>query len=272
MSFGKTKKYNKDIKKVVVKVGTSTLTYSSGKLNFERVDKIARVLSDINNQGKQVILVTSAAIGVGVAKLGIKDSEIIKTVQGKQAAASVGQAMLMKIYQRFFNDYNQIVSQVLLTKYVMDNEETKTNAENTFNALLEMGVIPIVNENDTIATDEIVFGDNDTLSATVASLVDADLLILLTDIDGLYTGDPRKNPEAQMISRIEDIGEDIEELASGTSSTLGTGGMITKVKAAQIAYESGIDTVIANGSDPSIMYDIINGEEIGTHFVAPQNR
>jgi len=259
-----------DINRIVVKIGTSTLTYPGGKLNFHRIDQVARVLSDLNNQGRQIVFVTSAAIGVGIARLG--KPELLASVPGKQAAASVGQAMLMKIYQRMFNDYNQIVSQVLLTKYVTDTERTRVNAQNTMNTLLEMNVIPIVNENDTIATEEIVFGDNDTLSATVAALIDADLLILLSDIDGLYTGNPKANPDAKLISRVDDITEDIENLASGKGSTLGTGGMITKIKAASIAYEHGIDTIIANGDNPEILYDILEGKTVGTHFVAPSNR
>lgn len=256
----------KQAKKIVVKVGTSSLTYSNGKLNLERIERLARVLSDLRNQDKKIILVSSGAIGVGVERLGLKRREV--SLPQKQASASVGQAILMKIYQKFFEEYNTTVSQILLTKDVMDNQERKENAQNTLNTLLDMGVIPIVNENDTISTFEIEFGDNDTLSATVAALVEADALILLTDIDGLFTADPKKDKKAKIISVVEEINEKIDSVADGAGSKLGTGGMITKISAAKICYKFGIDTVIANGENPKIIYDIIDGKEVGTLFLS----
>ncbi len=256
----------KDAEKIVVKVGTTTLTYPNGKLNLERIDKLTRVLSDLNNLGKQIILVSSGAIGVGAERLGLDRANI--TLPQKQAAASVGQAILMKIYQKFFEGYNNSTSQILLTKDVMDNSERKQNAQNTFNTLLDLGVVPIVNENDTISTYEIEFGDNDTLSATVAALVGADLLILLTDIEGLYTADPKKDKDAKIIHLVEKIDDEISNAADGSGSTLGTGGMVTKISAAKIGCEYGIDTIIANGEEPSIIYDILRGRERGTLFLS----
>ncbi|AFS78199.1 glutamate 5-kinase ProB [Gottschalkia acidurici 9a] len=256
----------KQAEKIVIKVGTSSLTYSNGKLNLERIERLARVLSDLNNQDKKIVLVSSGAIGVGVERLGLNRTEV--TLPEKQASASVGQAILMKIYQKFFEEYNTPVSQILLTKDVMDGGIRKENAQNTFNTLLDMGVIPIVNENDTISTFEIEFGDNDTLSATVASLVGADLLILLTDIDGLFTADPRKDKNAEIISVVEEINEEIDSAADGAGSKLGTGGMVTKISAAKICCSYGIDTVIANGEDPKIIYDILDAKEIGTLFLS----
>lgn len=256
----------KDAEKIVIKVGTTTLTYANGKLNLERIDKLTRVLADLNNLGKQIILVSSGAIGVGVERLGLRREDV--TLPEKQAAASVGQAILMKIYQKFFEEYNSSTSQILLTKDVMDNSERKQNAQNTFNTLLDLGVIPIVNENDTISTYEIEFGDNDTLSATVAALVDADLLILLTDIDGLYTADPKKDKDAQIIYQVNEIDDKIFGAADGAGSSLGTGGMLTKISAAKIGCNYGIDTIIANGENPDIIYDIIRGSEKGTLFLS----
>lgn len=255
-----------DAKKIVVKVGTTTLTHESGKLNLNRIEKLARVLSDLNNCGKKVILVSSGAIGVGVNKLNLNRADL--TLPEKQASASVGQAILMKIYQKFFEEYNQVVSQILITKDVMDNYEGKENAENTIETLLELGVIPIVNENDTISTFEMQFGDNDTLSATVATLVGADLLLLLSDIDGLFTADPRKDKSAERISVVKEVTREVEALAAGSGSKLGTGGMITKLTAAKICAREGIDTVIANGEEPKILYDILSGDEVGTLFLS----
>lgn len=252
--------------KIVVKVGTTTLTYPNGKLNLERIDRLSRVLADLNNLGKKIILVSSGAIGVGAERLGLKRENI--TLPEKQAAASVGQAILMKIYQKFFEEYNNATSQILLTKDVMDNEERKENAQNTFNTLLDLGVLPIVNENDTISTYEIEFGDNDTLSATVAGLVGADLLILLTDIEGLYTADPKKDKNAKIIHQVNKIDDSITNAADGTSTTLGTGGMVTKISAAKIGCEYGVDTIIANGENPDVIYDIIRGSEVGTFFLS----
>ena len=253
-----------DAEKIVVKVGTTTLTYPNGKLNLERIDKLSRVLADLNNLGKKIILVSSGAIGVGVERLGLNRQDV--TLPEKQAAASVGQAILMKIYQKFFEEYNNPVSQILLTKDVMDNNERKENAQNTFNTLLDLGVIPIVNENDTISTYEIEFGDNDTLSATVAALVGADLLILLTDIEGLYTADPKKDKDAKIISLVHEIDDEIFNAADGAGSSLGTGGMVTKIAAAKMGCKYGGDTIIASGKDPDIIYDILRGRERGTFF------
>ena len=260
----------KDAEKIVVKVGTTTLTYPNGKLNLERIDKLARVLADLNNLGKKIILVSSGAIGVGVERLGLNREDV--TLPEKQAAASVGQAILMKIYQKFFEEYNNSTSQILITKDVMDNNERKQNAQNTFNTLLDLGVIPIVNENDTISTYEIEFGDNDTLSATVAALVGADLLILLTDIEGLYTADPKKDKNAKIISVVNEIDDEIFNAADGAGSTLGTGGMVTKIAAAKIGCKYGVDTIIASGKEPDIIYDILKGREKGTFFLScPMN-
>ena len=247
---------------VVVKIGTSSLTFANGKMNFQRIEKLVRVLSDIKNSGKNVVLVSSGAIGVGVSKLNLPERPT--SVQQKQATAAVGQCQLMSIYDKFFSEYNQIVSQILLTKFVIDNEKSRSNAVNTFKTLLEMGVIPIVNENDVISTEEIEFGDNDTLSAYVAELVHADLLIIMTDIDGCYDKNPKTNPDATLIREIYSITDELKENAGGAGTRLGTGGMVTKLLAAEIAQKSNVNTVIVNGDDPKIIYDIINGEEKGT--------
>ena len=250
---------------VVIKVGTSTLTYpETGKLNLKRLDILSRVISDLKNSGKKVVLVSSGAIGVGMSKLGM--SERPREIKEKQAVAAVGQCELMSIYDRLFAEYGSIVAQILLTKDVLTNSERKENVVNTFNTLLEKGIVPIVNENDSISIDEIKFGDNDTLSALVAGLVDADLLILLSDIDGLYDKNPREHSDAKIIHKVEKITDEIEDMASGAGTKNGTGGMITKIKAAKMANEKGIQMVIANGDDPHIVYSIIDGEEIGTVF------
>ena len=262
-------KYFENAKRIVVKVGTSTLTHESGLLNFERIEKIARQLSDLHNQNKEVILVTSGAIGVGATKLALKKSP--KTIPEKQAAAAIGQGLLLHIYEKFFSEYGQIIAQILLTKDDINHKVRYSNAHNTFNELLRQGVIPIVNENDAIATHEIKFGDNDTLSALVAKLVDADLLILLSDIDGLYDCDPRKNPNAKLTSLVKEITEDIEDCAGDAGSKLGTGGMNTKIKAAKIAVDAGVSMIIANGASENIIKDIISGKEMGTLFLAQKN-
>ncbi len=247
---------------VVVKIGTSSLTYANGKMNYRRIEKLVMVLSDLKNQGKNVVLVSSGAIGVGVAKLNLpkKPTE----VKEKQATAAVGQCQLMAIYDKFFAQYGQDVAQILITKYIIDNEHSRSNAINTFSTLLQMGVIPIVNENDVISTEEIEFGDNDTLSAYVARLVKADLLIILTDIDGYYNDNPKVNPDAKLIHDIYEITDELKEKAGGAGSKLGTGGMITKLIAAEIAQKDEITTVIAQGDDPEIIYQIIDGEAVGT--------
>ncbi len=255
-----------NVKRIVVKVGTSTLTYDGGGINIRRVEKLVKVLSDIKNSGKEVILVSSGAIGVGMGKLGIKSRPAC--VKDKQALAAIGQCELINFYSGLFDHYNHNVAQVLLTKDVVSDPKRNENARNTFERLLELGIIPIVNENDVISTEQIEFGDNDTLSATVACLADADLLVILSDIDGLYDSDPRSNPDARLIEEVEKITPEIEALAGGAGSERGTGGMITKILAAKTATEAGIDMLINNGADPMILYDIIDGEKRGTLFKA----
>ena len=264
--------YRKNIKnhkRIVVKVGTSTLTYSNGNINLSRIEKLTRILSDLMNSGKEVVLVTSGAVGVGVNKLKLKERP--KTIKEKQAAAAVGQSELMHIYGKFFGEYSHIVGQVLLTRDVVEDEHIRENVVNTFETLIENKVIPIVNENDTVAIDEIEnivrFGDNDNLSAIVAGLVSADLLIILSDIDGFYDSDPRKNPDSTMIKEVIEITRELEECAGGAGTSFGTGGMATKLTAAKTATRAGVDMVLANGDNPKILFDIVNGEEIGTLFI-----
>jgi glutamate 5-kinase len=252
--------------RIVVKIGTSSLSYPSGRMNFHSIEKLAYVLSAVRRRGVQVILVTSGAIGVGAGRIGLTKRP--KELAKKQALAAVGQADLIKIYQKFFDEYNQIVAQVLLTKDVVVIPRRNDNARSTLLKLLEMGIIPIINENDTIATYEIEIGDNDTLSAMVATLVEADLLVMLSDIDGLYSADPRTEDKAEIIHSVLEITPELEELASGAGSSFSTGGMITKISAAKICLKDGIDCLIASGSDPSILFDVLEGREVGTHFVA----
>ncbi len=253
---------------IVVKVGTSTLTYDGGGINIRRVEKLVKVLSDIKNSGKRIILVSSGAISVGMGKLGIAKRP--ESTRDKQALAAIGQCELMDYYAKLFGEYNHNVAQILLTKDVVSDEIRRTNAENTFKRLLDLGVVPIVNENDVISTEQIEFGDNDTLSATVAKLANAYLLIILSDIDGLYSDDPSKNPEAELIREINGVNDYIMSLAGGTGSNRGTGGMITKLHAAKYANNAGIDMVIANGSNPDILYDITEGKRCGTIFLSPE--
>lgn len=260
----------KDKKTIVVKIGTSSLTFPNGRLNLKRIEKLVEVVSQIHRSGKSIVLVTSGSIAVGTGKLGKKRRP--KTLPGKQAAAAIGQAVLMKIYQKFFNQLDINVAQILLTYDVIQEDEKNQNAKNTFAKLLEMKAIPIVNENDSVATDEIEIGDNDRLSAMVAGLCGADLLVLLSDIDAMFTADPKKNPDAKRLSIIEGITEEIEKAASGAGSSFGTGGMITKIIAAKMCDESGTDTIIANGDQPEILFDIIDGKDIGTLFIASKNR
>ncbi|GAA0086106.1 glutamate 5-kinase [Clostridium sp. CTA-7] len=260
----------KDSKRIVVKVGTSTLTYENGSINLTRIEKLTRILSDVMNSGKEVVLVTSGAIGVGVSKLKLKEKP--KTIREKQAVAAVGQCELMHIYSKFFGEYSHTVGQVLLTRDVVEDDHIRENVCNTFETLMENKIIPIVNENDTVSIDEIEnivrFGDNDNLSAIVAKLVKADLLIILSDIDGFYDSDPRKNPHSKLIREIKEITPELEECCGGAGSNLGTGGMITKLTAAKTSTESGVDMVLANGEDPRIILNILNGEEIGTLFIS----
>ena len=259
----------KNKKRIVIKIGSSSLTHpETGRLNLRKLEVLARELSDLRNQGKDVILVSSGAIATGVAALGMKKKPT--ELKGKQACAAVGQARLMMIYQKLFSEYNQPSAQILMSKNTMVNNINRKNAQNTFNELLSLGVIPIVNENDSISTYELQnlekFGDNDTLSAVVAALVQADLLILLSDIDGLFTDDPNTNPDAKFIDMVETL--DDELLNMGTSgSKVGTGGMATKLTAAQIASAAGVDMVIANGADFHIIHKITEGRNYGTLFV-----
>ncbi len=253
-----------DSKRIVIKVGTSTLTYDGGGINIRRMEKLCKVISDIKNSKKEVVLVSSGAIGVARGKMGF--SEKPKCTKEKQALAAIGQCELMNYYSRLFGEYNHNVAQVLLTKDVTSDPVRNSNAKNSFETLLELGVIPIVNENDVISTEQIEFGDNDTLSATVAVLINADLLIILSDIDGLYDSDPKRSDDARLIKTVDKIDADIEALAGGAGTSLGTGGMITKIHAAKAATQNGVDMLIANGSDPDVLYDILDGKEIGTLF------
>lgn len=254
----------KDVKRIVVKVGTSTLTYSTGKTNIRRMHKLVSVLSDIVNSGIEVALVTSGAIGVGVGKLGLKEKPA--DTAGKQAAATIGQCELMFMYDKLFSEYGHTVGQLLITKSDVDNYERRENLINTFNKLFDFGAIPVINENDSVAVEEIVYGDNDSLSAIVAKLINADALIILTDIDGLYDANPTENEDAKLIPVITVIDEDLYAIAGDRGSTLGTGGMVTKLHAAEIAMDAGIDTIVMNGENPTDIYKALDGKQIGTFF------
>lgn len=257
----------KDKQRIVIKIGSSTITHSeTGSLNLLKLERLVRILTDLHNQGKEVVLVSSGAIAVGRKSLDLKEKPTETRV--KQACAAVGQSRLMMVYEKLFTEYNQKTAQILMTKYTMINNISRINARNTFEELLNMGVIPIVNENDTVSTDELEFGDNDTLSAIVAALIGADLLILLSDIDGLYSDDPRSNPDAHFIDTVEEITDELCQMAKGPKTSVGTGGMTTKLSAAKIANDSGADMVIANGEDISIITDILEGTQVGTLFIA----
>lgn len=251
--------------RIVVKVGTSTLAYSTGHLNIRHMESLCKVLSDIKNSGYEVILVSSGAVGMGMGKLSLRERP--KELSLKQASAAVGQCELMYTYDKLFSEYNHTVAQLLLTAEDINDSARKQNFINTMLKLMELGAIPIINENDTVATSELVIGDNDTLAAIVAQNTKADLLVLLSDIDGLFTADPHQSNDAKLISRVENITPEIEKLAGGVGSKVGTGGMVTKLKAAQIVTSSGCDMIIANGKDPEILYDIIDGKEVGTRFI-----
>lgn len=250
--------------KIVVKIGTSTLTHKTGHLNIRRVEDLCKVISDIKNAGHEVILVSSGAIGMGVGKLGLRERP--KDMPTKQASAAVGQCELMYTYDKLFGEYNHTVAQLLITGDDVENESRHANFTNTINRLLELGVIPIINENDTVSTNEIVIGDNDTLAAIVSESIHADKLVLLSDIDGLYTADPHTHADAKLIQIANRIDEEIFALASGSSCSLGTGGMITKLQAAKICLACGCDMVITNGNHPENLYDILDGKLIGTTF------
>ena len=251
-------------RRIVVKVGTSTLAYPNGRLHLRRVEKLVKVLADLKNSGREILLVTSAAIGVGAGLLGLKERP--RDTGGKQAAAAVGQCELMYTYDKLFSEYGHRTAQLLLTRDVVDDSRRRQNVVNTLNRLMELGVLPIINENDTVAVEELEFGDNDTLSAIVAVLAEAEGLVLLTDIDGLYTDDPRRNPDARRIPVVEEITPELLEAAKGAGSALGTGGMTTKLHAAAIATGQGIPTVVMQGADPEALYDLTEGKPVGTLF------
>lgn len=256
-------------KRTVVKVGTSTLTYENGKLNYRTIESLCKVLSDLQNKGEQIMLVSSGAIGVGMGKTGLvkRPSETKK----KQALAAIGQCELMFMYDKFFGEYNHSVAQILLTRYAVETEQKRQNIINTIDELLSMNIIPIINENDTVAIDELEgnnFGDNDMLSAIVASLVNADRLIILTDIDGLYDSNPRTNPDAKKITTVDKITPEILAMAAGSGSNRGTGGMLTKLQAAEYATSRGVICHVINGSNPKSLYEILDGKNKGTVFLA----
>lgn len=255
--------------RIVIKIGTSTLAYASGHLHIRRVEELCKVISDIKNAGNEVILVSSGAIGMGVGKLGLPCRP--KDIPTKQAAAAVGQCELMYTYDKLFGEYNHTVAQLLITGADIENETRHQNFSNTINRLLELGALPILNENDTLATEEIVIGDNDTLAAIVAKSVRADLLVLLSDIDGLYTADPHKDPAAKLIPLVTQVDEHIASLAGGNGSVLGTGGMVTKLNAAKICLACGCDMVIANGGNPLNLYAITDGLPVGTKFTGEKH-
>ena len=252
--------------RIVVKVGTSTLAHSTGNINIRHVEELCKVMSDLKNAGHEMILVSSGAIGMGVGKLSLKEKP--QDMPTKQAAAAVGQCELMYAYDKLFSEYNHTVAQILLTGLDLEDSERYHNIQNTMNRLLELNVLPIINENDTVSTQEIAVGDNDTLGAIVAVSMKADLLVLLSDIDGLYTADPHKDEKAELISLVTEITPEIEALGGGKGSTLGTGGMVTKLNAAKLCMEKGTDMIIANGSKPAVLYDIVDGKKNGTRFKA----
>ena len=259
-----TREQIKDAKRIVVKVGTSTLLYPNGKINLYRIEHLARELSDLASQGREVILVTSGAIGAGMVRMGL--SERPDSMQEKQALASVGQVLLMHLYDKFFTEYGQVAGQVLLTKENFANHNQYINARNTLMAMLKSGIIPVINENDAVTVAEVKIGDNDTLSATVAAIVDADVLIILSDIDGVYDANPQTHPEARLLSEIKEITSAVEAMAGGAGSAVGTGGMATKIEAAKIATAAGVTMFIASGGENGMLGRIIAGEDVGTVF------
>ena len=252
--------------RIVIKIGTSTLAHPSGLLNIKRVEELCKIMSDLKNAGTEIILVSSGASAMGVGKLALHEKP--HDIPTRQAAAAVGQCELMYTYDKLFAEYNHTVAQILITGDDVEHENRRHNFENTILRLLQLGVLPIINENDTISTDEIVIGDNDTLGAIVAKAVSADLFILLSDIDGLFTADPHKDENARLIDVVEEITPEIEKMTGGAGSKLGTGGMTTKLKAAATANAAGIDMVIANGKNPKLLYDIVDGKNVGTKFLA----
>ncbi|MBU3156151.1 glutamate 5-kinase [Clostridium estertheticum] len=258
------KEYLENVKRIVVKVGTSTLTHSTGLLNYKHIESLIRQLADVHNKGIEVVLVTSGAIGAGMGKLGLTKRP--ETIPEKQAAAAVGQGILIHMYEKFFSEYGKTTAQILLTKEDFGDKARHLNAHNTFLMLLSQGVIPVVNENDAVIVDEIMVGDNDTLSAMVTNLIGAELLIILSDIDGLYDSNPRVNPDAKIIYNVQNITDEIKESAQGAGTELGTGGMATKINAAEIVVDANAAMIIAEGSTPNVITDILEGIEIGTLF------
>lgn len=255
---------NREINRMVVKVGTSSLTYDTGKLNIRRIRKLAEVISDLENSGVQVTLVSSGAIGVGASKLGLHTRP--QDTPGRQAAATVGQCELMFMYDKVFSEFGHTVGQLLITRSDIENDERRDNLINCFEKLFEYNAIPIINENDSVAVEEIVYGDNDNLSAQVAKLVHADTLVILSDIDGFFSANPAEDENAVLIPVVDKIDDTLLHMAGPSVSHLGTGGMATKLGAAKLATESGIDTVIMNGSNPEDIYRLLDGRQIGTHF------
>ena len=260
------RKYLKEKKKIVVKVGTSLLAYDNGMLNLQRMEKLVRVLADLHNSGKEIILVSSGAVAVGMGILGLKErpAELVK----KQALAAIGQAGLIRLYQKFFDEYSKTVAQVLLTRDGIENSLRRRNARNTLQELIGMGIIPVVNENDTVITEEIEFGDNDFLSAMVATLVGAELLLILTDTDGVFTADPLLDQSAQKVHKVLKASDDLKDIDVNGSSKLGRGGMASKVAAAELCREHNIDVVISDGNDPASIVDVLDGKDLGTFFVS----
>ncbi len=256
--------------RIVVKIGSNTLTHAMGHLDLRRMEHLVRILSDYKNAGHEVVLVSSGAVAAGIARLRLGYRP--ETIEEKQALAAVGQADLMQVYEQFFAAYGHTVGQLLMTKDIIDNPIRRQMAENTFRELLRLGCVPIVNEDDPVSSEELKFGGNDTLSAYVAMVCGADLLINMSDIDGLYDSDPRKNPSAKLISRVDEINDTILSYAGGAGTDRGTGGMITKIKAAQIVTEVGIPMLIVNGKNPDVLYKIYDGEHVGTYFAVPKKK
>jgi glutamate 5-kinase len=260
------RKYLKDKKRIVVKVGSSLLAYENGRINLQRMEKLVRVLADLHNRGKEIILVSSGAIAAGMGMIGLKEkpSDLIKN----QALAAIGQAGLIRLYQKFFDEYSKTVAQVLLTRDGIENSLRRKNARNTLQQLIEMGIIPVVNENDTVITDEIEFGDNDFLSACVATLIHAELLLILTDTDGVFTSDPHVDQSAQKVPKVLKASDDLKDVDVNGSSKLGRGGMASKIAAAELCREHNVDVVISDGNDPSSIQDVLEGKDLGTFFVS----
>lgn len=257
----------KEKKRIVVKLGTSTLTHKTGRLNIRRVEKLVKILADLQNSGREIVLVSSGAIGLGMSKMNLPQRP--KETAMKQACAAVGQCELMYMYDKLFGEYNLTVAQILLTRYILDTPR-KNNVENTFKKLIEHNIIPVVNENDTVAIDELEleFGENDSLAAHVGIFCGADMLVILSDIDGLFDSDPHTDPDAKIIPVVNRIDESIRSLAGGAGTSLGSGGMITKLNAAEIAMNAGIDMAILNGRNPAVLYDLFDGKQVGTIFTS----